>query len=96
MILNFKDQAAEDLFNGVRSKKVLGLPHTLWEGARRKLDMLNAAHALDDLKIPPSNKLEALKGNLKGFYSIRINDQFRVVFKWHENGASDVRIVDYH
>lgn len=58
--------------------------------------MLNAAHALDDLKIPPSNKLEALKGNLKGFYSIRINDQFRVVFKWHENGASDVRIVDYH
>ena len=96
MILSFKDPAAEDLFNGVHSKKVLKLPQTLWGVARRKLDMLNAAHELGDLRIPPSNRLESLKGDLKGFHSIRINDQFRAVFKWQEHGVSEVQIMDYH
>lgn len=96
MILSFKDQATEDLFNGVHSKKVLKIPQTLWSAARRKLDMLNAAHELSDLRIPASNRLEVLKGSLKGFYSIRVNDQFRVIFKWYEHSASEVRIVDYH
>ena len=96
MILNFKDQATEDLFNGVHSKKVLKVPQSLWSGARRRLDMLNAAHELSDLRIPPSNRLEVLKGSLKGFHSIRINDQYRIIFKWHEHSASEVRIVDYH
>ena len=96
MILSFKDQATEDLYNGNRSTKALRIPHALWDAARRKLDMLNAAYELNDLRIPPANRLEALKGTLKGFYSIRINDQFRIVFQWHEHNASSVQIVDYH
>ncbi len=96
MIVSFKDQAAEDLFNGHSSKKSLRIPRDLWQTARRKLDMLNAAHALKDLQAPPSNRLEALKGDLKGLYSIRINDQFRVVFKWTFGNAAEVRITDYH
>ena len=64
--------------------------------ARRKLDMVNAAHALDDLKVPPGNRLEGLKGNLAGKHSIRINDQWRVVFRWQDGAAHEVRIADYH
>ena len=96
MIVSFKDQAAEDLFNGYSSKKSLRIPRDLWQTARRKLDMLNAAHALKDLQAPPSNRLEALKGDLKGLHSIRINDQFRVVFRWTFGNAAEVQITDYH
>jgi len=62
----------------------------------RKLDMLARAHALIDLRAPPGNRLEALKGEREGFYSLRINDQYRIVFRWQGHGASDVSIVDYH
>lgn len=61
-----------------------------------KLDVINSAQVLDDLKSPPRNRLEALKGDLKGFYSIRINNQWRIIFKWIHNNASDVQIIDYH
>ena len=96
MILSFKDAAAEDIFHGFSSKRALKIPQSLWGVARRKLDMLNAAHELSDLRIPPANRLEALKGDLKGFHSIRVNDQLRVVFRWVEHNASEVHIVDYH
>lgn len=62
----------------------------------RKLDMLNAAHVLDDLKAPPGNRLEALKGDLAGFHSIRINSQWRIIFRWTPSGPEDVEIIDYH
>ena len=64
--------------------------------AKRKLEAINAASRLEDLKVPPANRLEKLRGNLKDFYSVRINDQWRVIFKWVDGEARDVRIVDYH
>ncbi|MBI2094615.1 MAG: type II toxin-antitoxin system RelE/ParE family toxin [Candidatus Omnitrophica bacterium] len=96
MITSFGDKATEDVFNGVLSKKALGVPRDIWPVARRKLDMVNAAHELRDLKAPAGNRLELLRGSLKEFYSIRINDQYRVVFKWTSGNAEEVRIADYH
>lgn len=93
MIRNFADREAEKIWRGERSRR---LPAGIQQTARRKLRMLNAAAVLDDLRIPPANRLEALKGDRKGQYSIRINDQWRICFKWHEGEASDVGIVDYH
>lgn len=97
MIVGFGDRGTRDVFNGTDSKdarKTIG--KHLWNVARRKLDMLNAAVELQDLKAPPSNHLERLKGDLAGFWSIRVNDQYRVIFKF-ESGTSDaVRITDYH
>ena len=72
------------------------LPRDLLKVAPRKLDMLNAAHTLSDLNSPPGNRLEALKGDLSGHHSIRINDQWRIIFQWTANGPSNVQIVDYH
>ena len=80
MILDFGDQATEDVFHGDNTTAARRIPTTIWKTACRKLDMLNAAHELRDLAIPPGNRLEALKGRLAGCHSIRINDQFRVVF----------------
>ena len=96
MITSFKDQAAEDIFHGLSSKKSLKIPKILWRIASRKLDMLHTAHDLTDLRVPPGNHLELLKGDLEGFWSIRINDQFRIVFKWASGNASEVQIMDYH
>ena len=97
MILNFRDRATEDLFHGVDSKAArTRLPAALQPVAVRKLDLLNAAHDLRDLRVPPGNDLEALKGDWKGFHSVRINDQFRVVFRFSDGNAHDVIIVDYH
>ena len=96
VIISFKDEATGDLFHGMRTKKVLRIPHTIWAVAQRKLDMLNTAHDLIDLKVPPNNKLEALKGSLKGFHSVRINDQFRVLFRWTNGNAAEVQVTDYH
>ena len=96
MIISFRDEATEDLFHGIRSKKVLRIPHAIWTVAQRKLDMLNVAHDLTDLRVPPNNRLEALKGNLKNFHSIRINDQFRIIFKWTDGNSAEVQIMDYH
>ena len=95
MIASFGDNATADFFNGAASKGA-----RRWQAieavALRKLDMVNAAAKLDDLKAPPGNRLEALKGDLAGFHSIRVNDQWRIVFEWKEGGAHQVKITDYH
>jgi proteic killer suppression protein len=96
MIASFANKLAEDLFNDSRSSVTRRFPSELRRTAQRKLQYLNAAGKLQDLAIPPGNRLEALKGDLKGLYSIRINDQWRVVFRWESSGPSDVKIVDYH
>ena len=96
MIYSFKDLATEDLFHGRKSRRVLKFPNQILRVALRKLDMLNTAAALKDLKVPPANRLEALQGDLKDFYSIRVNDQWRVTFKWEDRGPSEVRLMDYH
>ena len=93
MIKNFIDKDTEKLYRTGRSKK---FPPDIWKRAVRKLDMLRRAKTLEDLKIPPSNRLEALKGELEGFYSIRINDQYRIIFRFEDGDAYDVAIVDYH
>ncbi len=96
MILDFGDQTTEDLFNGSASKAARRIPVSLWPIAVRKLDMLNAARELRDLQSPPGNRLEKLKRSFAGFHSIRVNDQFRIVFRWVDGNARDVRITDYH
>jgi proteic killer suppression protein len=93
MIRNFLDREAEEIWNGRVSRK---LPHNIQETARRKLRMLNNAHTLVDLKVPPANRLEELKGSLAGQYSIRVNDQWRICFSWEGGHACNVCIVDYH
>ena len=96
MIVSFGDKATSDLFHGISSSKVRKLPNQIHEVALYKLDIINAAQNLDDLKSPPGNRLEPLKGNFKGFHSIRINNQWRIVFLWDANAAHDVQIMDYH
>ncbi len=93
MILSFGNKVALQIWEGKRSKE---LPNVIQEIARRKLRMLNNSIDIKDLMIPPSNRLEKLKGELKEFYSIRINDQWRIVFMWEKGNASDVKIIDYH
>ena len=97
MIQSFGDNGTRDVFHGVRSKRAgKTCPPTLWTVDRRKLDQLNQADRLTDLKAPPNNRLELLKGDRKGQHSIRINDQKRVCFIWTESGPADVEVVDYH
>jgi toxin HigB-1 len=93
MIRGFADPEAEHIWNGFFSRR---LPSDIQAVALRKLRMLNQAKALSDLQVPPGNRLEALRGNLAGRYSIRIDDQWRICFKWSTGGPSDVEIVDYH
>ncbi|MCI0690962.1 type II toxin-antitoxin system RelE/ParE family toxin [candidate division KSB1 bacterium] len=96
MIVSFGDSATEDLYHGRRSSKVRRFPANILRVALRKLDVLNTAHRLDDLRSPPGNRLEALKGDLQGFHSIRINDQWRIIFRWFNGMAFDVSLTDYH
>jgi len=96
MIDAFGDKRTEDLFHGRATKRTRALPPEIHRAAVRKLDMINAAHRLSDLKSPPGNHLEALRGDLAGFQSIRINKQWRIVFRWELDRACEVRIVDYH
>ena len=96
MISSFGDQATSDLFHGISSRKVRKVPVQIHEMALYKLDIINGAQSLDDLKSPPGNRLEPLKGDLKGFYSLRINNQWRIIFRWIDTTAHEVRIVDYH
>jgi proteic killer suppression protein len=93
MIRGFKDKEAERIFNGRLSRK---LPQDIQRVVERKLIMLHRAAILHDLRVPPSNRLEALKGNRKGQYSIRINAQWRICFEWRQDGVYKVEIVDYH
>lgn len=96
MIRSFANQLAEDLFFDRRSKATRRFPAELLRTARRKVLYLHDAAVLEDLKVPPGNRLEALRGEWKGLYSIRINDQWRVVFRWMEGAAHDVAVMDYH
>lgn len=93
MITSFGDKQTEQIWKGERGRK---LPHRIQEIARRKLRMLNNAVDLADLRIPPANRLEKLNGHLQQFYSVRINDQWRLIFKWASGNASEVEIIDYH
>lgn len=97
MIRSFKDDETEDLFFGRDSKAARKrLPRELWRQAGKKLDALDSAGILEDLRIPPGNRLEALEGDRKGQHSIRINEQYRICFRWTETGPEDVEVVDYH
>jgi len=93
MIISFGNKETEKIWNGERVKK---LPLDIQQKGRRKLRMLNSSQDVNDLKIPPSNRLEKLSGNLKDYYSIRINNQWRVIFIWENNNAYQVEIKDYH
>lgn len=96
MITSFGDDATADLYHARQTKRVRRFPPTIIKTALRKLDVLNAAHRLQDLREPPGNRLELLRGDWEGFYSIRINEQWRIVFRWIDNNAADVSITDYH
>ena len=96
MIESFGNALTEDLFYDRKSKSTRSFPSELRRIARRKLLYLHDATDLQDLRVPPGNRLEALKGNLRGFHSIRINDQWRLVFRWSGGQSNDVQIVDYH
>jgi proteic killer suppression protein len=93
MIISFGTKETEKVWMGERVAK---WPLEIQDMGRRKLRMLNNSHSIIDLKTPPSNRLEKLSGDLKGFYSIRINDQWRIVFQWSNGNASEVKIMDYH
>jgi proteic killer suppression protein len=97
VIESFRDQATEDIFNGVSSKGARkSCPRKLRQITTRKLDQLDSVQSLEELKIPPGNRLEALSGNRKGQYSIRINEQYRICFVWGKRGPENVEVTDYH
>jgi proteic killer suppression protein len=96
VIASFSDAATEALYHGGRASRFRSIPPQVRDAALRKLDVLDAAVQLDELKRPPGNHLEALTGNLSGFYSIRINRQWRLIFRWRNGDAFDVAIADYH
>ena len=96
MILSF-EEGTEDVFNRSNTRAARAVcPESLWPVARRKLDQLNAAEELRDLAAPPGNRLEALKGDRKGQHSVRVNERYRICFRWTQEGAGAVEIVDYH
>ena len=92
MIVSFRDPHAKELLESKSSRRYANIAPVAW----RKLDQMEAAVTLDDLRVPPGNRLEALRGDRVGQYSIRINDKYRICFVWMEDGAHDVEIVDYH
>jgi len=96
VIVSFGDQMTEDVYNGKNTKAARRIPRELWDRVETKLDMLNAAVSLHDLRIPPSNHLELLRGGLRGWMSIRINQQYRLIFRFEKGNCLDVRCTDYH
>ncbi len=97
MIRSFRDQGTEDVFEGTDSAAARRrCPRSLWPIVRRKLDQLNRVGELRELEIPPGNRLERLHGDREGQHSIRINDQYRICFRWHAGDAHEVEIIDYH
>jgi proteic killer suppression protein len=96
MIVSFGDRATEDLYHARPTSRVRRFPPDLVDLALVKLDLLNGAAAVLDLRSPPGNRLEALKGDLKGYHAVRVNEQWRLVFRWEGNNAHEVRLMDYH
>ena len=97
MIHSFKNKGTEDIFNGKKTKEARNTcPRSIWKIAAKKLDQLDSIIFLDELQVPPGNKLESLKGKRKGQYSIRINDQYRICFSWQQESPQKVEITDYH
>ena len=96
MIVSFGDRATDDFYNGRPTRRARRFPPEIHAVALRKLDMVNAARQLEDLRAPPGNRLERLRGKLKGFHGIRVNDQWRVIFRWEGSDAHAVRLTDYH
>jgi proteic killer suppression protein len=97
MIRSFKEAGTEDLFYGRETKAARrALPVELRRQASKKFDALDSASILEDLRVPPGNRLEALRGDRKGQHSIRINEQYRICFRWTDSGPEDVEVVDYH
>lgn len=96
MIHNFQDKLTEDVFNGLNTRHSKKLPNDLHQKAQRKLDQLNAITQIETLKIPPSNKLAKLEGELSMFWRIKIDKQWAVIFRWEDGNAHDVCIIDYH
>ena len=96
MIRSFRDETAADLFREKNTRASRRVPRHLWRRAQRKLKLLDAAAQLDDLRAPPGNRLEALKGDQAGRHSIRVNDQYRITFRWENGHADEVSVEDYH
>jgi proteic killer suppression protein len=96
VIRSFADETTCDLFGGVNSKAARHIPNTAWKAAKRKLKQLDMVTTLEDLKIPPGNDLHALKGDQAGRHAIRVNDQYRLTFRWEGHDAHEVRCEDYH
>jgi toxin HigB-1 len=97
VIIQFKDKGTEDIFNGVVSKAARkACPQSLWRIASKKLELLDSVVHRSELKVPPGNRLEALSGGRRGQHSIRVNEQYRICFKWTEAGPDEVELTDYH
>ena len=98
MIINFLDKISQNIYDNINSKKTRKIPLQLHDKARRLMDQLDASISIDDMNVPPSNRLEQLSGKLSGFWSVRINMQWRIIFKWNDlkENAYDVYIDDYH
>lgn len=96
MILTFAGDGTEDIWNGINSKAARRIPKSLWPNIRRKLDQIDTVTKLEDLRIPPGNALHALKGDRSGYSAIRVNDQYRIIFRFEGNDACDVECTDYH
>jgi proteic killer suppression protein len=96
MLKNLADKMTRDIYDGINSRQARKIPRELHGKARRLLDQINATPTLDMLRLPPSNRLEKLKGDRAGFWSLRINDQWRIVFRWQGQDALDVQVIDYH
>ena len=96
MIESFGDRATEDLYHNRQTRRARSFPPNILGAAFRKLDVIESAHNLQDLRSNPGNRLEALRGDLQGFHSIRVNEQWRIIFRWLDNSAQDVSLIDYH
>ena len=96
MIRTLADDTTRDIWNGVNSKAARRIPRDLWPNVRRKLDQIDAVTSLDDLKVPPGNRLHPLGGDMRGLHAVRVNDQYRIVFRFEGGDAFDVRCTDYH
>ncbi len=96
MIRSFADDGTRDIWHGVNSKAARRIPKALWSVVRRKLDQIDAVMKLDDLRVPPGNRLHALEGDRAGHHAIRVNDQYRIVFRFEGRDAQEVCCTDYH